>query len=65
MIDRIIIFLVLGLFVFSPGIQSFWSSDPVSWYGGYIVWFLLVFLSWLATPRRRQHPAAPPKNVQG
>jgi len=42
MIERIITFLILGFFVFSPEIQGFWSHDPLAWYHNYLVWFLLV-----------------------
>lgn len=42
MIERLIIFLILGFFVFGPEVQSFWSSDPVSWYANYLVWLALI-----------------------
>lgn len=44
MIERILTFLVIGFLVFSPQIQSFWSSDPVAWYANYLIWFALIAL---------------------
>ena len=60
MIERILTFLVIGFFVFSPQIQSFWSSDPVRWYGNYGVWFALILICYFAVRRRWQGPADPP-----
>lgn len=48
MIDRVVTFLVLGFFIFAPQIQSFWSIDPVRWYGNYLVWLALIGLCWIA-----------------
>lgn len=42
MIERLIIFLILGFFVFGPEVQSFWSSDPISWYMNYLIWLALI-----------------------
>jgi hypothetical protein len=42
MIERVIIFLILGFFVFGPEIQSFWSRDPIAWYANYLVWLALI-----------------------
>ena len=44
MIERVLTFLVIGFFVFTPQIQSFWSEDPISWYSNYVVWFALILL---------------------
>jgi len=54
MIDRVVTFLVLGYFVFTPQIQSFWSVDPIRWYGNYLVLFALIGLCWFATRSRRR-----------
>ena len=42
MIERIIIFLILGFFVFGPEIQSFWSRDPILWYSNFLIWLGLI-----------------------
>ncbi|MEX0943157.1 MAG: hypothetical protein WD002_11495 [Pseudomonadales bacterium] len=42
MIERVIVFLILGFFVFDPGIQSFWSRGPLGWYANYLVWLALI-----------------------
>ncbi len=51
MLERVITFLILGFFVFAPRVQSFWSSDPISWYGQYVIWLLLISLCYLSIRR--------------
>ena len=59
MIDRILTFLVLGFFVFSPQIQSFWSTDPMAWYINYFIWFALIALCFLSIWRESRSTAVP------
>lgn len=42
MIERFIVFLILGFFVFAPEVQSFWSRGPLAWYANYIIWLVLI-----------------------
>ena len=58
MVERILIFLVLGFFVFIPETQSFWSEDPISWYIGHLVWLALIALCYFAQPKA---PRTPPE----
>ena len=56
MTERIIVFLILGFFVFGPEVQSFWSIGPLAWYGNYIVWFGLIIACYWS--RSREQDAA-------
>ncbi|MCB1645374.1 MAG: hypothetical protein KDI36_07970 [Pseudomonadales bacterium] len=43
MLNRLFIFLVFGLFVFSPDVSRWWAADSVTaWYGNYIPWLLVI-----------------------
>jgi hypothetical protein len=42
MIERVVVFLILGFFIFDPEIQSFWSRGPLNWYANYLVWLALI-----------------------
>jgi hypothetical protein len=48
MLERIIVFIVLGIFVFTPAVSSWWKADFFSWYDIYLPWLLLILAaSWL------------------
>lgn len=42
MFERIIIFIVLGIFVFTPALSSWWKNEFQFWYGVYLPWILLI-----------------------
>ena len=44
MIERIIIFLVLGAFVFAPAITQWTFGGLTEWYGIYLPWLALVIV---------------------
>lgn len=48
MIDRAIIFLILGFFVFAPSVQSFWSDSVAGWYTSLLFWLALIVAAFLA-----------------
>ena len=54
MLERVIIFIVLGIFVFSPTVSNWWKADFVAWYHVYLPWLILVvaslWLHWQARP---------------
>ncbi len=55
MLERIIIFVVLGVFVFSPSLRDWWRSDMSSWYEVYIPWLTLILVTiWLHWRSSRQ-----------
>lgn len=56
MIERLIVFLILGFFVFGPEIQSFWSKDPLTWYSNYFAWLALVAACWFAQRDKSRQP---------
>lgn len=56
MIDRVVIFLILGFFVFSPEIQGFWSHGPLRWYQNYLVWLVLILACFWSQTRTSRTP---------
>ena len=48
MLERIIIFIVLGIFVFNPTVSNWWKDEFISWYHVYLPWLFLIAASiWL------------------
>ena len=44
MLERLILFLVLGFFVFSPSIPNWTQTSMTSWYSLYLFWLLTILL---------------------
>lgn len=42
MFEKIIIFMVLGIFVFTPALNSWWNNEFLVWYELYLPWILLI-----------------------
>jgi hypothetical protein len=58
-IDRIILFLVLGFFCFIAEIDSWHEVDSgLSWHSTYLGWFLLIGLCLWDQQRRRDRPGS-------
>ncbi len=55
MFERIIIFMVLGIFVFTPALSSWWKNEFLAWYEVYLPWILIIMaavvLHWRADHR--------------
>jgi hypothetical protein len=45
MLERIIIFMVLGIFVFTPDLGSWWKTEFLAWYEVYLPWILLIIIA--------------------
>lgn len=45
MFERLIIFMVLGIFVFTPTLNSWWEEEFVAWYEVYLPWILLIIVA--------------------
>jgi hypothetical protein len=52
--EKLISFIIFGLFVFSPLVPSWQSTLLGHWYGIYLYWFLLIVMCAAAQFRRRQ-----------
>jgi hypothetical protein len=54
MFERIVVFIVLGIFVFSPSVSNWWKGEFVSWYHVYLPWFFLIlaaiWIQWRTKP---------------
>jgi len=53
MIERIVIFLVLGTFVFTPEIGNWSEENFTAWYDVYIAWMILIIaVLWIEWRRK-------------
>jgi hypothetical protein len=51
-IYRLILLLVLSIYLFSPAIMDWWIDHNGSWYRPYILWLILIGLTFtLQSPR--------------
>ncbi len=51
-IDRLVLLLVAGGFVLSPSIMQWWAEGGTSWYRPYLVWAILIALTFWITQSR-------------
>jgi hypothetical protein len=59
LIDRIILFLVLGFFCFIAEVDSWLAGGSgLSWYGTYVGWLFLIGLCLWDQLRRRNRPGS-------
>lgn len=45
-LDRVIILFLLALFLLLSPIIHWWAADGSPWYAPYLIWGLLILLSW-------------------
>ncbi|MCP3850835.1 MAG: hypothetical protein GY694_11455 [Gammaproteobacteria bacterium] len=45
--DRVLLLFIAGLFLLCSPSRTFWASPQLPWYTPYIVWFVLITLTWL------------------
>ncbi len=49
---RLLFLMVLGIYVFSPMIMTWWLEPGGSWYRPYLLWLIVIGLSfWLSRQR--------------
>jgi hypothetical protein len=50
--DRLLIIFILGTYLLSPAIIEWWSDGGRAWFGPFLVWTLLIALSyWIGRSR--------------
>ncbi len=55
MSDRLIFFLVLGFFVFSPVIPDWSEGAQANWHAVYLIWILVILIAfWFRPGAKRQ-----------
>lgn len=53
--DRLLIFFILGGYMLSPALLRWWTDSQPSWYQPYIIWLLLILLSyWIARKKHQE-----------
>lgn len=45
-IDRVILTFVLALFLLASPLLDWWARDTAPWYLPYLIWLLLIALTW-------------------
>jgi len=46
-IERVILLFIAGLFLLCSPARVFWASASLPWFAPYIIWLLLIVLTWL------------------
>lgn len=54
-LDRVILLFLLALFLLLSPILNWWASDTSPWYSPYLIWALLIALTWLLQRKLRRH----------
>lgn len=51
-IDRLVLLFIAGAFLLSPAIIEWWSEGGTAWYRPYIIWMVLIGISfWIGKSR--------------
>lgn len=45
-IDKVILLLLLALFLLVSPFMAWWANVGASWYRPYLIWFLIIALTW-------------------
>lgn len=45
-LDRVILLFLFALFLLISPFNHWWAADDSPWYSAYLVWGLLIFLTW-------------------
>ncbi|NNM50974.1 MAG: hypothetical protein HKM02_01950 [Pseudomonadales bacterium] len=45
-IDRLVLLLMVGAYLLSPAVIAWWSHGGEDWYRPYLLWALLIFISY-------------------
>lgn len=51
-IDRLVILFIIGAYVLSPAIARWWIEAGTEWYRPYVIWAVLIGLSYWITKSR-------------
>lgn len=51
-IDRLVILFIIGAYVLSPAIARWWIEAGATWYRPYLIWVILIGLSYWITKSR-------------
>ena len=51
-IDRLVLLLIIGGYILSPAILQWWTESGVAWYRPYLLWALMIALTFWITKSR-------------
>lgn len=53
-IDKVILLLLLALFLLVSPFMAWWANPAAPWYRPYLIWLLIIALTWWLARRNRQ-----------
>lgn len=54
-LDRVILLFLLALFLLLSPIKEWWAADDSPWYAPYLIWGLMIFLTWRLQHYLKRH----------
>lgn len=54
-LDRVILLFLLALFLLLSPIKEWWAADESPWYSPYLIWGLMIFLTWRLQRYLKRH----------
>lgn len=54
-LDRVVILFLFALFLLLSPIVGWWAADDSPWYAPYLIWGLLILLTWRLRRRLERH----------
>jgi hypothetical protein len=54
-LDRVILLFLFALFLLLSPLLNWWAGDTSPWYSPYLIWALLIALTWLLQRKLRRH----------
>lgn len=54
-LDRVILLFLLALFLLLSPITGWWAADDSPWFAPYLLWALLIFLTWRLQRYLKRH----------
>ena len=55
LLDRVILLLLLALFLLLSPLLDWWAADTSPWYSPYLIWAVLIALTWLLQRKLGRH----------
>ena len=55
LLDRVILLFLFALFLLLSPLLDWWAADTSLWYSPYLIWGLLIGLTWLLQRKLSRH----------
>lgn len=54
-IDRLVLIFIIGAYLLSPAMVEWWSLGGTAWLNPFIIWLILIAISYLVVTNRDTH----------